>query len=476
MKKQSNYFQFFLGVGVISLALGTSSCKKSSNDASAPTDQSTQTIACTGQTGGDISGPIKGTLCSGTYNVVGDVYVKSTDTLIIKPGVTINFQGSHSFIVQGSLFSLGSKDQPIWFTKLGLTKSDGTVTDPFSDPAYQGSWTGILCDTSTKYLVLKWTHVEFGGATLPTSPVAGMKNGQTSWMISFPNPKGVFVLEDSWIYGGVDDPIRIQGGKVHIMRNTFEKGGYQGGEYLNIKSGTVGNVAFNLFIGGATQAIKPSSNGGRNPETNIVAYNNTILNGGYRRVELGRGGSINFEEHASGLAYNNIIVNCKYGLRIVGATGTYSGNALVGADTANIFYGYNMNYVDSLSIANQIYPVGFYTKPQPTDIPTPSSFLPSGYTVGASYSASTSILGANNPMFVNYPLPQPSGKLSDISWAKGFDFHLKSGSPAIGKGYTGFTIRNDVPVDPMFGATLVNQPNKDLGAYPTDGNGNQHTY
>jgi hypothetical protein len=57
----------------------------------------------------------------------------------------------------------------------------------------------------------------------------------------------------------------------------------------------------------------------------------------------------------------------------------------------------------------------------------------------------------------------------------GFDFHLKSTSPAIGKGTTtAFSPINNVPVDANFGSSAVTAPNKDLGCYPTDGTGNQH--
>ena len=93
----------------------------------------------------------------------------------------------------------------------------------------------------------------------------------------------------------------------------------------------------------------------------------------------------------------------------MGATATYAGNALVVADTANIKYGYNYNYVDSLKMANQIYPVGFTTKPQTTDFPAPSTFLPATYKLGQAYDGSA-VVGKNNPLFVNFPLPYTASK------------------------------------------------------------------
>jgi hypothetical protein len=56
-----------------------------------------------------------------------------------------------------------------------------------------------------------------------------------------------------------------------------------------------------------------------------------------------------------------------------------------------------------------------------------------------------------------------------------YDFHLSSSSPAIGKGYNGFT-----PINATSAITrsdlkaTVTPPSLDLGAYPMDGSGNQH--
>ena len=79
----------------------------------------------------------------------------------------------------------------------------------------------------------------------------------------------------------------------------------------------------------------------------------------------------------------------------------------------------------------------------------------------------------NNPKFVNYPLPCTSG--AAINYASGFDFHLATGSPALGAGNTSFTpMTSPVPVDPVFGVTKITSPGKDIGCYQADGSGNQH--
>jgi hypothetical protein len=481
--KQSMSYAFWVCSAVILIGFG--SCKKSSSNGtviSVPLFK-----VGTSLKPGNISGTIKGTfLADSVYNVTGDLVINKGDTVLAQQGAKIYFTGNYNVWVHGNLITLGTKADPVYFTVSSLTnaKTDVVGQDPTTDKAYAGTWGGIQVDSSAKFVIIKWTHIEFGGGKIATSQVFGVKNNATAWLISFASPNGIFVLEDSWLYGGVDDPIRIQGGKIHIFRNTSEKGGFTGGEGIaNIKSGTQGNVAYNMIIGPATNGVKPSNNGGRT-QTNIIAYNNTIVNGGYRRFlyggagnSLGRGGSINYEEGAEGQIWNNLMVDCKFGLRIVG-TGNYLGNALIVADTAHLTYGNNYNYGDSIALVNQFYPTPFLTKPVATNIPAPSTFLPTGYTLGSVYNA-PSLVGLNDPKFVNYTLPisytgTVDSKLSTISFVKGYDFHLQSGSPAIGKGNTSFTPLSVVPIDPKFGATELTPPGADIGAYQSNGTGNQH--
>jgi len=427
-----------------------------------------------------LSGAIKGTMLAGkTYTVCGDIFVNAGDTLTIQEGVHLNFglntaSGTNApcgLGVQGSFFALGTKDDPIWITYPGVTKTDQLGANPNTDPALQGKWTGIIGGANAKYMVLKWTHVELGGAAI-SAAMKTFTGGSSPYPLYFANPAGIFVLEDSWVYGSVDDPWRINGGKISVMRNTFEKCGFTGGEAMNAKAGTIGDFAYNLIVGMATNGPKLSninvSPG--NPGSNVRMYNNTIINCGYRRAAAGRGGSINFEEGAAGMAYNNLIVNCKFGLRIVQ-------NPI--ADTANIRYGYNWYYADSSSVASQFIPSlsvsTAISQPQATDVPKPETYLPAGWKVGDVYSAPNSVLGINNPQFINGPVPMPVGlKLADIAVVGSFNFALKPTSPCIGAGFTGFSPRADVPVNLKYGATEITPPGKDIGCYQSTGIGNQH--
>ena len=442
--------------------LAFAACKKSNDNVnvSKPPLQIGQAV-----TASYSGGSVYGTMLAGqTYTINTDIVVPAGDTLLIQPGVTVKIAAKVNFIVHGTLLSLGTQASPIWITT-GTTKTDNPYSSIAAaltaDPAFQGGWFGIACDTTCALFVMKWTHVEFTGATYVTAPVAGLSAGDPSYLIFFQNPNGIFDLEDSWIYGSVDDAVHVTDGKINIMRNTFEKTGSNGGESVNVKSGSVGDIAYNLFVGGSTNGSKISNAGATAIQCNVHCYNNTYVDCGYRQSDwAGHGGSIDLEKGAEAEIYNNLIVNSRVGLRIVNT-----------ADTTDSQYGYTYNYGDSLSVCNMFYSVGDATHPQASDIPSPSSYLPAGYTEGAAYNG-TAVISVGNPEFKNFTLP--NYQYQEYNYASGFDFHLTSASPAIGKGFTGFAPLAQVPLDPNYGATAVTTPGADMGCYQSNGTGNQH--
>jgi len=454
---------FTLGLAAIA-AMGTA-CNKSSDSPSVskPLTKIGQSVAP-----GNVSGSIKGTMMSGeTYTLQGRVVVNAGDTLLIQEGTNVYVTEGACLDVQGTLFSLGSKEKPIWFTDPTVTKQDNLSTTIDTDPAYKGIWSGIYCESTCNLCVVKWTHIEFVGTTYVDLPnnIGGNPRG-----IYFNNLTGHLVLEDSWFYGITNDVVRIEGGNFNVMRNTFEKCGPIGGDIVNVKGSSKGNVAYNLYTGNGTTGSKASNVGNTAAPCTMTTFNNTFVNGGWRRVDAGRGGSVNYEDGARGLIYNNLIVNCRYGVRMVGSPA---------ADVADSQLGNNYNYGDTVTICNQFYPVGHITPVEPTDIPNPSTFLPAGYVVGDAYDGS-SLVGKNDPQFVNYPLGSStwnSNTVKLLSYVGSFDFRLKSTSPAIGKGTTAFQpyFVND-PTFPVgeFGSTEITLPSSDIGAFPANGKGNQH--
>ncbi|HVB03684.1 MAG TPA: hypothetical protein VNE41_08185 [Chitinophagaceae bacterium] len=417
-----------------------------------------------------LGGPIKGVMLTGnTYTIDSTVYINKGDTLMIQPGVTLNFLNSAGLVVRGVLASIGTKAQPIFMTVPGVEKNTTPGIPLDEDSAHIGLWRGIICDTSCTMCVLKWTHIDFAGASYGNvvGPSVNQSAG-TSFNILFQNPNGDFIMEDSWLWGGTDDGLRISSGKIFIFRNTFEKNGGTGGDIVNVKGGTVGTMAYNFFIGTAYNGQKASNKGQKigSPETDIVMYNSTFVNCGIQVIPGQRGSTIDFEEGAEGAFYNNVSINCRVGYRVVNSPA---------ADTANLTYGNNYQWADSVDIANQFFTFGpVCTKPQSTDLPDPTTYLPADYSYGELYDGSNAVQKLN-PLFINYPLPVTNGYQPwDISSIGNYNFHLQPNSPLIGKGDINIHPLVVVPIDPVYGATEVTPPGSDLGCYQINGQGNQH--
>jgi hypothetical protein len=414
-------------------------------------------------------------LAGKTYTLGCTINVPAGDTLIIQQGVTINAPINTTnpvgIIVHGSLISLGTQAHPNVFTVPGVTKNNTPGLLLSQDSAHIGLWEGIMCDTSCPLLVLKWTHLDFAGASYNNVDGPAVHDAGQSFNILFQNPKGYLIMEDSWIYGGTDDCMRISNGKLHVFRNTFEKCGGSGGDCVNSKGGTIGTVAYNFFIGTAYNGQKASNKGQPvgAPETNIVMYNSTFVNGGVQIVAGARAGGIDFEQGAEGAFFNNAFINCRVGYRVV--------NNPV-ADTANLTYGNNYQWADSLVIADEFFTWGgVCTKPMPTDLPDPATYLPSDFDYtnpGEGAYDGKPVVGVLNPLFVNYPLPVVGLPLFSTTAIGSYNFHLQPTSPLIGKGNTNITPLVVVPLDPVYGATEVTPPGADLGCYQINGRGNQH--
>jgi hypothetical protein len=420
-----------------------------------------------------LCGSIKGVMTTGnTYTLGCTINVPAGDTLILEPGVTINANPNSGIIVHGSLISLGTQAQPNVMTVPGQVKNNTPGLPLTQDSAHVGLWKGIMCDTSCKMLILKWTHLDFAGAAYGNiDGPAVEESAGTSFNILFQNPNGYFIMEDSWVYGGTDDCIRISNGKIHVFRNTFEKCGGSGGDCVNSKGGTVGTVAYNFFIGTAYNGQKASNKGQPvgAPQTNIVMYNSTFVNGGTQITAGTRAGGIDYEQGAEGAFFNNAFINCTVGYRVV--------NNPV-ADTAHLTYGNNYQWADSLVIADQFFTWGgVCTKPMPTDIPNPSLYLPADFYYPNPQQNSydgTPVVQYDNPKFLNYPLPVQGEPLLAYTAVANFNFRLTPGSPLIGKGNTNISPLTVVPIDPIYGATEVTLPGADLGCYQLNGTGNQH--
>ncbi|MDR1154082.1 MAG: hypothetical protein LBL04_05175 [Bacteroidales bacterium] len=450
-------FQTAFIVGAILLC---SSCQKDNTEISTPPFSVGKEVS----DAAPLTGSVKGTMTSGkTYYVDGEVTINRGDTLLIQPGVTVYAKNATSvFIVKGVFLSLGTKEKPVKLSVEGKTKQDSPSTLPENDPAMAGLWGGVVCDMECPRLILKWTNIEYTGSHFTNPPIEGLSGHGYYWGVTFLNPEGTFVMEDCHMYGANTEGVRIMGGYISILRNKFEKIGLQLGDAVTIKGGgTQGDVAYNVFIGCSSQCIVVDNFEGNTRQVTVNAYNNTIINSGWRTARANEVYGITYFRQAAGLICNNAIVNCRGGLFL-------DNGKPPKLDALN--YGYNSFYADTKDIAENIYPWGSLTEPKTTDLPTPSSYLPAGFQTGGEYDGSA-ITGVNNPLFKQFTIPCPDP--AKYSYTAGHDFHINTGSPLIGKGTGTIFALKKVPIDPNFGVTEYSEPGSDIGAYPTTGIGNK---
>ncbi len=348
--------------------------------------------------GGDVSGVWAK---NSTYTVEGHIIVPEGQTLTIEEGVTVIMADTSlkiEILVYGNLYCKGTSENPV---KITIPENLRTTAN-----AMKGLWGGILCTTTSGEVLLDNTIVEYAGAvTTEESPsvqrgLYKAEAGERLPALWTSNTQGKIVVKNSTIRNMAEDCFYLEGGKIIIMNNTFHTSGVSGGEAVNIKSGCIADVAFNLFYSPNTNAIKLSNADLREPQATVNAYNNTMLNCGWRRPSV-KGGSVWLENNVNAKIFNNLIANCRFGAKNdkADARSIYD---------YNLYYGFNQTCVDQFQ--------------------TTSSKV-----VRGEHDVAGTTAGATDPKFVNYPL---NNDMFSSEFNTSWNFKLQSGSPAIGKGTT----------------------------------------
>ncbi|HTN16933.1 MAG TPA: right-handed parallel beta-helix repeat-containing protein, partial [Chitinophagaceae bacterium] len=216
---------------------------------------------------------------------------------------------------------------------------------------------------------------------------------------------GKFVVTNSIIRNFNEDVFYIEGGDVMITNNYFYTTGVAGGDAINIKSGVWADVAYNVVYSPNTNALKLSNSGDKPRQAYIIAYNNTIVNCGWRRPTT-KGGSIWLEKSVRADLYNNLLLNNRYGVK---------------RDKGNP--------EDSRSVIQKTYYYGFGQT-------TVDQFQPSSEIIAGTSDVIAATAGANDPKLANYPL---GTDVNNGDFNSSWDFHLQAGSPALTGGNTSFT-------------------------------------
>jgi hypothetical protein len=380
-------------------------------------------------------GEVSGVWTKGSvHEIKGDIIIPEGKSLTIEEGVTVlmDVTAKPEIVVKGNLYSLGTAESPVKFTVSDVYKTDANK--------FGKMWGGILAAQSCAELVLDHTILEYGGATTSdasTSVKMGLYKaiaGENLPALWFSNVNGKLIVTNSIIRNFQEDCTYIEGGKVIFSNNVFYTTGVSGGEAMNFKSGCLADLAFNLVYSCNTNAFKLSNAGDRTPQAYIIAYNNTMVNTGWRRPTA-KGGSIWLEATVRADLYNNLFANTRFGIK-------HDPKKLEdnrSKNDNNWYYGFDQTTVNQFQVGSN-------------DVIT-----------GGANDVRGTKAGDNDPKFVNYPLN--NSELSpdfNTSW----DFHLQGNSPALTKGTTNFTRHHKSGLTLANGLTYASpEPATFVGAY-----------
>ena len=370
---------------------------------------------------------------SSVHEIKGDIIIPAGKSLTIEEGVVVLMDATvkPEIVVKGNLYSLGTAENPVKFT----------VSDAYRTEAnkFGKLWGGILAAPTCAELVLDHTILEYGGATTSdasTSVKQGLYKavaGENLPALWFSNVNGKLIVTNSIIRNFQEDCTYIEGGKSIFANNVFYTTGVSGGEAMNFKSGCVADVAYNLVYSTNTNALKLSNSGDRVPQAYIIAYNNTMVNTGWRRPTA-KGGSVWLEATVRAELYNNLFANTRFGVK----RDTKKPEDARSKYSNNWYYGY--------------------------DQATVNQFQPNSEIVAGVNDVISTVAGANDPKFVNYPL---NNAMTSPDFNTTWDFHLQGNSPALTKGTTAFT-RNHAGGITVNGITYTSPaPSAYVGAFGT---------
>ncbi|MBO8477167.1 MAG: hypothetical protein IAB88_09270 [Bacteroidetes bacterium] len=400
----------------------------------------------------NVSGNVSGTWEKNSIiNVSGHITVPEGESLTIEEGVTVVFSSngvgaSHTpieFVVDGDLYCLGTEESPVTLT---VAENERTPEN-----AFEGLWGGIIATDKCEEILLDHTIIEYTGGLVGQDSPSAVKGIYTPGddmgpQLTTNNINGKYVVTNSILRYGASDAIYMMGGNGIIMNNIFSGNGADGGEAVNVKAGCKVDVAGNVMYSPNTNGLKLSSSGqndeGGRSQALIRAYNNTIINAGWRRDGV-KGGGIYVEKNALVSVFNNLLVNCKF-------------KAMT--PSWNIPNDPEEGYADASIIDYNFYTSGASESTLDQDIAngTTTSFL--GYTSeNEDYNPAAvdlhSVVSASagdkatNPMFVNFPYM--NNPLDAYVYDNEWDFHVAANSPVLSNAYSG----NEANMQPYFAAS-----------------------
>jgi hypothetical protein len=380
--------------------------------------------------------------------ITDHVIVPKGKSLFIEAGVTVtmdNIEKRPEMVVLGNIYCLGTAEKPVKFTCAEQYRN--------KENRYSRYWGGIICGYESEEALLQYTIIEYGGAQT-TEESASFQNqlfktetGEGVPAFHFCNVNGEFVIENCIFRNNAEDQIYITGGKSIVANNKFYHSGFDGGEAINYKSGTLADIAYNTIYDANSNAFKLSNNGALEPQAHLFVYNNSVVNCGWRRPKV-KGGSIWLEINVYAELYNNLVFDSRWGCK---------------QDASNPR--------DSRSVITP----NFYFASTATGVEQYAANEEKGQLVGTNDIISASA-GDKNPNFVSYTI-QSNVDINAGSTKSGnepqdfneaWDFHVQAGSPVLAKGTTSFTRHFGTTGLTINGTTFTSPaPSANMGAYGT---------
>ena len=379
-----------------------------------------------------------------TIQVTSHILVPEDKSLTIEPGVTVVISASGvgvnhvpvEFTVDGNLYCLGTAEQPV---RLTVDESLRTEANTFA-----GLWGGIVAGATCSEMVIDHTIIEYtGGQVIEGSPAA--ENGYyTAGDDAYPqittnNVDGRYVITNSILRNGWSDGIYMMGGNAIIADNIFSANGYDGAEAVNIKSGCKVDVAGNIMFSPNTNGLKLSSSDQSEVrhQALVQAYNNTIINAGWRR-DGEKGGCIYVEEMANVSVFNNLLVNCKF-RAITPAYDEPGSEDCYDSENSMIDY----NFYASGNVKSSLVFAGSYDDDGETLYYSGVEYAWQGYAYDhesydpaadthSKIAESEADLSSLDPDFVSYSVNSDPAL---YSWNDSWDFHVNAGSPVLSGAY-----------------------------------------
>lgn len=361
-----------------------------------------------------------------TVNVSQHLVVPEGKSLTIEPGVTVvidvNGVGVNhvpvEISVKGNLYALGTEENPVTFT---VSPSLKTVANTF-----RGLWGGIVAYESCQEMALDHVVIEYTGAQVIEGSPAAVAGIYTAGDDMYPqitttNIQGRYALTNSVIRNGSSDGIYMMGGNGIICHNTFVANGYTGGDAVNMKAGVKADIAGNVMFSPNTNGLKLSSSGQSETRGQLLAnaYNNTIINAGWRR-DGEKGGCIYVEKNALVNVVNNLMVNCKF--RTMTPNYKDPNKPDGGFDDKSVI---DYNFYASGSLATPI--TGDATVGNPAE-----GYAQENKNYNPAIDTHSKISSPGNlldPGFVSFDIN--GVELTSYTLDSAWDFHLASGSPAL---------------------------------------------